>query len=216
MAPQTAAHLARTTNCWLFKSEPDARYEKGKDISFSIDKFEKVGTESWDGVRNAQASGFMKNNMRNGHKALFYHSSCAVPGVAGLAEICKEAYPDHTAFDTKSPYHDPKSSRETPRWYMVDVKFVERLEHFVPLSVLQQIGAGLSHLTIEQRKDIAYLSDEQIHNIGQMPLLMPGRLSVQKPVLPIAFEAIVQMGKSGGFAHWTPSKGKKAKKQETA
>lgn len=78
--PMTAGQLAQTTTRWLFKSEPDTRLEKGKDISFGIDKFEQLGVSSWDGVRNGQASGFMRDRMKVGHKALFYHSSCAVPG----------------------------------------------------------------------------------------------------------------------------------------
>ena len=80
MTPLKAGDLASQTDCWLFKSEPEVRYEEGKDISFGIDKFEDVHTSSWDGVRNGQASRFMKEYMKKGHRAIFYHSSCAVPG----------------------------------------------------------------------------------------------------------------------------------------
>ena len=101
---------------WLMKTEPD---------TFSIDDLARVGTEPWSGVRNYQARNHMRD-MKVGDLAFFYHSSCPEPGIAGIAEVSAQAYPDATQFDRKSPYYDPKSLREAPRWVNVDVKFVEK------------------------------------------------------------------------------------------
>jgi len=104
---------------WLMKSEPD---------EFSIDDLveAKKQVTPWVGVRNYQARNFMRDDMRVGDRALFYHSSCPEPGIAGIVEIAKPAYPDATQFDPKSPYFDPKSSRAAPRWLHVDVKLVRK------------------------------------------------------------------------------------------
>ena len=83
-------------------------------------------TVPWVGVRNFQARNFMRDEMRPGDGVLFYHSSCPEPGIAGIAEVVSEAYPDATQFDPKSPYFDPKSSRDAPRWLHVDVRLVEK------------------------------------------------------------------------------------------
>jgi predicted RNA-binding protein with PUA-like domain len=101
---------------WLMKSEPD---------EFSIDDLQAAPDRSvaWYGVRNYQARNFMRDQMKVGDHVLFYHSSCAVPGVAGLATVSKQAYPDATQYDRKSKYHDAKATPETPRWFNVDVKF---------------------------------------------------------------------------------------------
>ncbi|KFN51351.1 EVE domain-containing protein [Arenimonas composti] len=112
---------------WLMKSEPDA---------FSIVDLERVGTEPWTGVRNYQARNYMKQ-MRVGDGVLFYHSSCAVPGVVGIAEVATEAFPDPTQFQKKSPYFDPKSTPEEPRWWCVDVRFVRRFAEPVTLAALR-------------------------------------------------------------------------------
>jgi len=116
-------------NYWLMKSEPDV---------FSIDDLEDRPrqTEHWDGVRNYQARNFMRE-MRKGDRAFFYHSSCAVPGVAGIIEIAREAYPDDSAWDPRSKYHDPKSRPDKPLWYMVDVRFARRFAQVVPLAALR-------------------------------------------------------------------------------
>ena len=100
---------------WLMKSEPD---------EFSIDDLAAAPnqTTAWFGVRNYQARNFMRDEMRVGDRAFFYHSSCDEPGVAGIVEISKSAYPDETQFDPKSPYYDPKSTRAAPRWLHIDVK----------------------------------------------------------------------------------------------
>jgi predicted RNA-binding protein with PUA-like domain len=104
---------------WLMKSEP---------AEFSIEDLARSPgkTAPWTGVRNYQARNFMRDGMRVGDGVLFYHSSCPEPGIAGIAEVASTAYPDATQFDPKSPYHDPKSSRENPRWMLVDVKLVKK------------------------------------------------------------------------------------------
>ncbi|HZQ63559.1 MAG TPA: EVE domain-containing protein [Casimicrobiaceae bacterium] len=102
---------------WLMKSEPD---------EFSIDDLEREGSTPWFGVRNFQARNFMKNAMRPGDLAFFYHSSCPQPGIAGICVVSSAAYPDATQFDPKSPYYDPASRREAPRWMNVDVRFVRK------------------------------------------------------------------------------------------
>lgn len=100
---------------WLMKSEPDEA---------SIDDVLAAPgqTVAWVGVRNYQARNFMRDTMRVGDGVLFYHSSCAEPGIAGLAEVVSPPYPDDTQFDPKSKYFDPNASRENPRWMLVDVR----------------------------------------------------------------------------------------------
>jgi len=104
---------------WLMKSEPD---------EFSIDDLVRAPrkTTPWFGVRNYQARNYMRDAMRVGDGVLFYHSSCEVPGIAGLAEVASAPHPDETQFDPKSPYFDPKATRENPRWMLVDVKLVRK------------------------------------------------------------------------------------------
>jgi len=116
---------------WLMKSEPDEA---------SIDHLAAAPHQTlpWTGVRNFQARNFMVKDMRVGDGVLFYHSSCAVPGVAGLAEVASAAYPDATQFDSASPYFDPKSRREAPRWKHVDVKLVKKTS-LLPLSEMRQV-----------------------------------------------------------------------------
>ena len=102
---------------WLMKSEPD---------EVSIDDLASLGTVPWFGVRNYQARNFMRDAMNIGDLALFYHSGCAEPGIAGVCEVCSEPYPDATQFDPSSTYYDPKSSPESPRWLLRDVRFVRK------------------------------------------------------------------------------------------
>ena len=113
---------------WLMKSEPDA---------FSIDDLKKVGTEPWNGVRNYQARNFMRA-MQVGDGVLFYHSNCKEPGIVGTATVASVAYPDETQFNPKSDYHDPKSTREDPRWSLVDVKFERKLSRTITLEEIKQ------------------------------------------------------------------------------
>lgn len=112
---------------WLMKSEPE---------DFGIDDLRRVGIESWTGVRNFQARNFMRA-MNVGDGVLFYHSSTAVPGIYGVAEVASAAYPDPTQFDSRSKYYDEKSSRENPRWSLVDVRYVRTLERPVTLETIR-------------------------------------------------------------------------------
>lgn len=114
---------------WIFKSEPDV---------FSIDDLKKNKIEPWNGCRNYQVRNFMRDEMKKGDGVLFYHSSCPVPGVAGVATIVKEAYPDSTAFDKKSVYFDPKSDAKNPRWLIVDVKFEKKFPQTLELARLRE------------------------------------------------------------------------------
>ena len=122
---------ARVPRYWLLKTEPD---------SFSIDDLERVGREEWSGVRNFTARNFMRE-MRVGDLAFFYHSSTKPPGIAGICEIVAEAHPDSTQFDRASEYYDPRSKREDPKWWCVEVGFVRRLPRFVTLEELRAIPA---------------------------------------------------------------------------
>ncbi len=115
-------------NYWLMKSEPDA---------FSIDDLKRKKQEPWDGVRNYQARNFMRDGMRPGDKVFFYHSNCTPPGIVGIAEVATDAYPDPSQFNPKSNYFDPGSSRDNPRWMLVDVKFVKKLERTITLDELK-------------------------------------------------------------------------------
>jgi predicted RNA-binding protein with PUA-like domain len=115
---------------WLMKSEPD-------DVSIDDLAAAKKQTIPWTGVRNFQARNFMKEEMRIGDGVLFYHSSCPQPGVAGLAEVVSEPYPDPTQFDAKNRYYDEKSRPEKPRWYLVDVKLVQKTR-LLPLSEMRE------------------------------------------------------------------------------
>jgi predicted RNA-binding protein with PUA-like domain len=127
---------------WLMKSEPD---------EFSIDDLVRAPkqTTPWVGVRNYQARNFMRDGMRAGDRAFFYHSSCPEPGIAGIVEISRPAYPDATQFDPKSAYYDPKASHDAPRWLHVDVKLVKKTR-LVTLPMLRGTP-GLEHMVTLQR-----------------------------------------------------------------
>ncbi|MEH6563962.1 MAG: EVE domain-containing protein [Halopseudomonas sp.] len=122
---------------WLMKSEPDA---------FSIDDLIAAGQAPWDGVRNYQARNFMRG-MQPGDTFFFYHSSCQPPGIAGIGEIVSQAYPDRTALDPESPYHDPKASAEKLPWVAVDVVATSRFPKLLMLSEIRQL-AGLEDLPL--------------------------------------------------------------------
>ena len=126
---------------WLMKSEPD---------EFSIDDLARARHQStpWFGVRNYQARNFMRD-MRIGDRAFFYHSSCPEPGIAGIVEVARLAYPDATQFDPKSPYFDAKANRDAPRWMHVDVKLV-RKTRLVPLAELRTVP-GLEDMVTLRR-----------------------------------------------------------------
>jgi predicted RNA-binding protein with PUA-like domain len=108
------------TSYWLMKSEPE---ECSVDDALGA----KNSTVPWVGVRNYQARNLMRDGMKVGDGVLFYHSSCAEPGIVGIARVASTAYPDPTQFDPKSPYYDPKSKREEPRWLLVDVQVTKKI-----------------------------------------------------------------------------------------
>ena len=118
-------------NYWLLKSEPD---------TFSIDALVKAPkqTTAWDGVRNYQARNMLRDSMKKGDLAFFYHSSCDVPGIAGIASIVREGYPDKTALDPQHHHYDADSDADAPRWFVVDVKLVRKLERIITLDELRQ------------------------------------------------------------------------------
>ncbi len=128
---------------WLMKSEPD---------EFSIDDLAAAPdqTAAWDGVRNYQARNMLRDQVRVGDQVLFYHSSCVPPGVAGIAEVVREAYPDPSALDPDSPYHDPRAEGSEPRWFCVDVRFVRRFDRLISLARLRE-EPGLAGMKLLQR-----------------------------------------------------------------
>ncbi|HEX5122657.1 MAG TPA: EVE domain-containing protein [Rhodanobacteraceae bacterium] len=138
---------------WLMKTEPD---------EFSIDDLKKKKVEPWTGVRNYQARNFMRE-MKPGDGVLFYHSSCEVPGVAGIAEVATDAHPDPTQFDKKSDYYDAASKREEPRWSLVDVGFKRKLKRVIPLSELKDQSAleGFALLARGNRLSVLPVSKPQ-------------------------------------------------------
>ena len=140
---------------WLMKSEPDA---------FSIDDLQKVGIEPWNGVRNYQARNHMRQ-MQVGDGVLFYHSSCAIPAIVGIAKVASVAYPDPTQFDPKSDYFDAKSTREEPRWSLVDVAFERKLKRAIPLEEIKQhadaLGEGFALTQRGSRLSVSPVSAAQ-------------------------------------------------------
>ncbi|OJA19359.1 hypothetical protein AZE42_00407 [Rhizopogon vesiculosus] len=179
---------------WLMKAEPDARVVKGKDVKFSVDDFEAVRTTPWEGVRNFEARNLMKQ-MAIGDKILFYHSNCKNPGIAGFAEVSKEAYPDYTAWDSSHPYFDPKTKQDDPKWFMIDATFLARAGHFVPLSLLRHVADSANS---DLPDEIAYIGIDGVKAIKAMPLITRGRLSVQ-PVNEECWGVIQMMSEKGGW-----------------
>jgi len=152
---------------WLMKSEPDV---------FGIDhlKSRPKQTEPWDGVRNYQARNMLRDEMRAGDLAFFYHSNCAEPGIAGIVQIVREGYPDPTQFDPDAKYHDPKSEPAKPRWYCVDVRYKRHMKRPLSLAELKTYADG---------------------PLADLPLLRKGnRLSVM-PVTPAQWEFILALEK---------------------
>ncbi|KIM35155.1 hypothetical protein M413DRAFT_449863 [Hebeloma cylindrosporum] len=183
-----------TTRYWLLKAEPETRVVKGKDVKFSVDDFEHVGTSPWEGVRNYEARNLMKE-MKEGDKALFYHSNCKTPGIAAFAQVSKEAYPDYTAWDSSHPYYDAKSDSKDPKWFMVDLTFVSRAKNFVPLALLRKI----STLPVSDiPEEISYVGETGTTALKSMDLVTRGRLSVQR-VGEDAWKAIEQLAEKGGW-----------------
>ena len=154
--------MAEALKYWLMKTEPG---------TYSIDDLakEKNKTTCWDGVRNYQARNFMRDQMKVGHKVLVYHSNAKPPAVVGVAKVVKEAYVDHTAFDKSDKHFDPKSNKDKPRWFMVDIKLEKKFKRAIPL---------------DEIKTVKTLQD--------MVLLNNSRLSVQ-PVKKKEFDTIVKL-----------------------
>lgn len=146
------------------KSEPDV-------FSFQDLKKRPKKTEPWNGVRNYQARNFMRDEMKIGDLVLFYHSSCEIPGVAGIAKVSSAPYPDKTQFEKKSEYFDPKATKEIPRWFLVDVTFEE----------------DLNHVSLEEIRGQVKLKDMRLLQRGN-------RLSIL-PVTKEEFQFIKKMGK---------------------
>lgn len=130
-------------NYWLMKSEPG---------EFSIDDLKQrpKKTEPWDGVRNYQARNMMRDEMRKGDQAFFYHSNCDEPGIVGIMQIIREGYPDPTAFDPDDKHFDPKSDPDNPRWYLVDVKYKRKFKRTITLPELREHRA-LQNMKLLQR-----------------------------------------------------------------
>lgn len=117
-------------NYWLMKSEPSV---------FSLDDLQNKPNQTycWDGVRNYQARNMMRDEMKVGDLAFFYHSNCKEPGIIGIMQVVKESYPDFSAFNPNHAYFDPKSSVENPRWFMVDMQFIRKLSRIITLQELK-------------------------------------------------------------------------------
>jgi len=152
---------------WLMKSEPDV---------FSIAHLKASKRTGWEGVRNYQARNYMRE-MRVDDLVLFYHSNSDPSGLAGIARVCREAYPDPTQYDRKSEYYDAKSSADNPRWSQVEVEFVEAFHSVLPLGSLREVPA-----------------------LAKLPLVQKGtRLSVM-PVSPSEWRAILALARGPALA----------------
>ena len=145
---------------WLMKSEPS---------EFSIDDLAQRPdqTEPWDGVRNYQARNMMRDDMKVGDSIFFYHSNCDVPGIVGIAQVKREAYPDPTAFDPQNKHYDPKSQPEKPTWLMVDVGFVRKLTRTITLAELKDKAEleGLALVRRGNRLSVMPMTENQWHFI---------------------------------------------------
>ena len=142
-------------NYWLMKTEPS---------TFGVDDLARKAkkTAMWDGVRNYQARNMLRDDFRKGDQAFLYHSSCEVPGIAGIVEVVRTAYPDPTAFDKKHDHYDEGSDRENPRWFVVDVQLKRRLKRVITLEELRKYATreldGLLLLKRGNRLSITPLS----------------------------------------------------------
>lgn len=149
---------------WLMKSEPGV---------YSIHDLRRDGHTGWEGVRNYQARNFLRDDAQPGDRVLYYHSNADPPGVAGLARIARAGYPDPTARDPSSDYFDPKAGDDDPRWYTVDVEFVEAFPAVVSLDTLRATPG-----------------------LEKMLVINKSRLSVQ-PVTDQEYDIVVRLGRAG-------------------
>lgn len=147
------------TSYWLMKSEPG---------DYSIDDLERDGTTMWDGVRNYKARNNMRE-MKKGDLVLYYHSRQNPPAVVGVAEVVRESYPDPTQFDPDSRYHDEKSSEDDPRWWLVDVRFVEKLPEPVSLHDIKK-EPSLSDMVLvnNSRLSVQPVEEEEFEKVKAM------------------------------------------------
>ncbi len=151
---------------WLLKSEPDV-------FSFADLQAAPKQTTCWDSVRNTGARNFLRDGMKRGDRAFYYHSNAEPSAIVGICEVVRESYPDHTAFEPAHPYYDSESVRATPTWFMVDVKAVEALARPV---TLPEIKASAT--------------------LREMALIKVGRLSVV-PVTPTEWKIVLGMSRAG-------------------
>lgn len=160
MTPPTAAP-ARAPRYWLMKSEPE-------ECSIDDALAAPGATVPWTGVRNYQARNFMRDEMQVGDGVLFYHSSCPEPGIAGIARVASVTRPDPTQFDPASPYHDPQSPQDNPRWLLLDVQAL-RKTRLVSLAELRERPAlaGMRVLQRGNRLSITPVDDEEWQEITQ-------------------------------------------------
>lgn len=128
---------------WLFKSEPE---------TFSIDDLahRPHQTEHWDGVRNYQVRNMLRDQIKVGDQLFFYHSSCKVPGIVGIAEVVKNGYPDPSALNPESKYYDPTASETNPRWFMVDIKLVKKFNNIYTLDKIKN-NPALQHMQVARK-----------------------------------------------------------------
>lgn len=172
---------------WLLKSEPDYHEMKGVDVSYSFDRLKEEKVASFFGVRNFQARNFLRDQVKVGDLCFFYHSSCKVPGIAGVAEVARPnefegmsstasavkgsvaGYPDEDATKPGHPFYDEKHTDENPRWFKINLQYVRHLERFIELSELRAESS-----------------------LADMKLLRQSRLSVS-PVTPAEWSKVLAM-----------------------
>ena len=146
--------MGKSKKYWLLKSEPGV---------FSIDDLQRLGVAHWEGVRNFQARNYLRDELQAGDGVLIYHSNAKPSGLAGLAEVCKAGHPDHFAFDKKSKYYDPKSKKESPTWYMVDVRYVGKLKRLISLEEMKAMPELQGMLVIQKGSRLSVQPVQQHH-----------------------------------------------------
>lgn len=145
-------------NYWLFKSEPD---------TFGIDNLKEVKKEIWDGVRNYQARNFLRDEVKKGDLILFYHSSCKIPGIAGIAKVSKDSVIDPTQFDKKSKYYDPKATKDSPRWITVEVAYKKKFRQLIDREMLKsnKITSGMMVMQKGSRLSIQPVTEREFNEV---------------------------------------------------
>lgn len=148
---------------WLMKTEPTV-------FSFDDLRNKPHSTDHWEGVRNYQARNYMRDDMKKGDRVLFYHSNCEEPGVAGIAEVTKEAYPDFFSWDPTSRYYDPKSTPEKPRWFMVNLTWRQAFKKIVSLKDMKANPTlrNMKVLQKGQRLSILSVTKEELDTVYAM------------------------------------------------